>query len=119
MHKLLIMNKPNEMTSLAHVLEKLRLKKIDNEFTLTENGFTVGEGKCYKPEELKIIKVYRFEGDSDPADESVIYIIEANDGLIGYSMGAYGMNSDKEPDYNNFLRQIQVEDREDQQTFEI
>lgn len=113
------MNKPNEMTSLANVLEKLRLKNIDNEFKLAENGFTVGKGKCYNPEDLKIKKVYRFEGDSDPADESVIYIIEAKDGLMGYTMDAYGMNSDKDLDYDNFLRKIPVEDREHQMTFEI
>lgn len=113
------MNKPNEMTSLSNVLEKLRLKNIDNEFKLTEDGFTAGKGKCYAPEDLKIVKVYRFEGDSDPADESVIYIIEAKDGLIGYSMDAYGMNSDKDLEYDNFMRRIPVEDREHQLTFEI
>lgn len=113
------MNKPNEMTSLSSVLEKLRLKKIDNEFKLTDNGFTVNDSKHYAPEDLKIVKVFRFEGDSDPADESVIYIIKANDGLIGYSMDAYGMNSDKDLEYDNFMRKIPVEDREDQLLFEI
>jgi hypothetical protein len=76
------------MTTMSGVLEKLRLKKIDNEFKLNEEGFTAGKGKFYKPEELKIIRTYRFEGESDPEDNSAIYLIEATDGLIGYTRNA-------------------------------
>jgi len=115
------MYKPNEMTSITAVFEKLRLKKMDNEFKWTEGGFTAGKGKVYQPEDLKIIKVYRFEGDSDPSDESIIYILEANDGLTGYSMDAYGVytTQDNEMEYNNFVRKIPVEDREEQLIFEV
>jgi len=115
------MNKPTEMTSLSQVLEKLRLKKMDNEFRWTAEGFTAGKGKTYSPEELKIIKVFRFEGESDPGDSSVLYIIEANDGLIGYSIDAYGMYTSHEDEegYDNFIRKIPVENREEQQLFEI
>lgn len=115
------MYKPNEMTSLTAVLEKLRQKNMNNEFTWTEEGFTAGKGKVYQPEELKIIKVFRFEGDSDPGDENVIYLLEANDGLIGYSMDAYGVYTSQENalEYNNFMRRIPVENREDQLIFEV
>ena len=115
------MFKPSEMTSLSEILEKLRLKKMDNEFKCTDKGFTAGKNKNYQPEELKIIRTYRFEGDSDPADSSIIYLIEANDGLIGYSMDAYGMYSthDEEEGYDNFIRQIPVEERDEQLIFEV
>ncbi len=115
------MYKPNEMTSLTAVLEKLRLKKMDHEFKWIEGGFTAGKGKVYQPEDLKIIKVFRFEGDSDPGDENVIYLLEANDGLTGYSMDAYGMytSQENELEYNNFMRKIPVEDRDEQLIFEV
>ncbi len=115
------MDKPNEMTSLSTVLEKLRLKKLDNEFRWTAEGFTAGKNKAYSPEELKIIKTYRFEGDSDPSDSSIIYLIEAKDGLVGYSIDAYGVytNHENEEGYDNFVRQIPVEDREEQLIFEV
>ncbi len=115
------MFKPGEMTSSSVILEKLRLKKMDNEFNWTDKGFTAGKGKFYQPENLKIIKTYRFEGDSDPSDSSIIYLIEANDGLIGYSMDAYGMYSshDDEGGYDNFIRQIPVEERDEQLIFEM
>ena len=76
----------NMMTTLSGVLEKLRLKKQDNEFQIAEDQFLAPSGKLYNAEELSIIKTYRFEGDSDPGDSSILYLIEANDGLIGYSI---------------------------------
>jgi hypothetical protein len=54
-----------EMTTLSTVLEKLRDKKFDKEFQMTSEGFTPGNNKYYTPEDLKIIRTYRFEGDSD------------------------------------------------------
>jgi len=105
------------MTTLSHVLEKLRLKKIDNEFKMTAEGFTAGKGKYYKPEDLKIIRTYRFEGESNPEDNSVVYIIEATDGLIGYSIDAYGAYSDHDADYDDFLRKIPVDEKEEAQIF--
>lgn len=112
------MDKPSEMTTSSSVLEKLRLKRQDNEFCMTPEGFTAGKGKFYNPEDLKIIKTFRFEGDSDPSDSSIIYLIEANDGLIGYSQDAYGVYSDHDDEkYDDFIRSIPVEDRDEQQIF--
>jgi hypothetical protein len=115
------MNRPDQMTSLMQVMEKLRLEKKDNEFRWTPEGFSAGRGKTYQPEDLKIIKTFRFEGESNPDDSSVLYLIEANDGLIGYTLDSYGAASshDDEEGYDNFLRRIPVENRDDQLIFEL
>jgi len=107
-----MLTQPAQMTTLTSVLEQLRIKKHDNEFRMTEEGFTAGKGKTYKPEDLKIIRTFRFEGNSDPADSSVVYLIEANDGLIGYSLDAFGAYSDHEEEgYDEFIRNIPVEEK--------
>lgn len=107
-----------EMTTLTSVLENLRLKKMDNEFKMSTDGFGIGNNKFYQPEDLKIIRTYRFEGDSDPSDNSVLYLIEAKDGLMGYSMDAYGAYSDHEGEgYDDFIRQVPVDEREEQEIF--
>ncbi len=84
-------------------------------------GFTAGRGKNYQPQDLKIIRTFRFEGESNPDDSSILYVIEANDGLIGYSLDSYGAISshDNELGYDNFLRMIPVENRDDQLIFEL
>lgn len=110
---------PGEMTTPSSVLEKLRIKKRDNEFRITAEGFGIGNGKFYPPDQLTIVKTYRFEGDSDPSDSSIIYLIEANDGLVGYSMDAYGAYSNHADDgYDDFIRKIPMEERDEQIIFE-
>ena len=110
-----------EMNTVSEIMEKLRLKKIDNEFRWTEEGFCAPSGRCYQPEDLEIVKVYRFEGDSDPGDTAILYIIEAKDGLIGYSLDAYGVysNHDNEEGYDNFMRLIPQRGSNDQLMFEL
>lgn len=108
-----------EMTTLTSVLEKLRIKKMDNEFKMSPEGFGIGNNKYYQPEDLKIIRNYRFEGESDPSDNAVVYLIEANDGLIGYSLDAYGAYSDHEGEgYDDFIRKVPVDEREEQELFD-
>jgi len=104
-----------EMTTLSSVLEKLRLKRQDNEFTLAEGGFTCNSTKMYQPEDLTIIKTYRFEGDSDPSDNAILYLIQANDGLIGYSIDIYGAGSNNAEGYDDFIKKVPMEDRDDQE----
>ncbi len=111
-------NNNGEMTTLSVVLEKLRQKKQDNEFLLTAKGFGPGTGKYYTPEELKIIKTYRFEGDSDPSDSVILYVLEANDGKLGYSIDAYGVYSNHDDEkYDDFIRRVPMEEREEQEIF--
>ena len=106
------------MTTLSNVLEKLRVKKQDNELIMTEEGFTSPAGKLYQADELTIIKTYRFEGDSDPSDSSILYLIEARDGLIGYSIDAYGAYSNHDDvKYDDFIRKINVSERDEQEIF--
>ncbi len=110
-------DKPGKMNTITQVLEKLRLKNQANEFKWTYSGFSAGRGKCYQPEDLLIIKTYRFEGDSDPGDSAIIYIIQANDGLVGYSLDAYGAYSTNSGEYDDFIRKISMEDRDEQIIF--
>ncbi len=101
-----------DMTTLSSVMEKLRLRRQDNEFTMKDGGLAYGP-KTYQPDEVTIIKTFRFEGDSDPADSVILYLIEANDGLIGYSIDVYGANSNNEDEYDEFIKKVKVVDRGD------
>lgn len=113
------MSNPNAMATVTEVLNKLIDRGIANEFKVINGGLTVDGEKIYDPSELEIVKVFRFEGVSDPADMSVIYIIKASNGLIGYSMNAYGTYNDNELDYDNIMRQIPERGRDEQMQFEL
>lgn len=113
-------DKPGEMNTLSQVLNKLHSKGYDNEFKMSDHGRMqpVSGDQIYNPEDLKVIKTYRFEGESDPSDSSVLYLLEDKDGNIGYVMDAYGMyTSHDEEGFEAFMQKIPVEDREEQIIF--
>lgn len=52
-------------------------------------------GAQLSPDEFMIDEVYRFEGDTDPADESIVYAVSSNDGTVkGVLVDAYGTYAD-------------------------
>ena len=98
-----------EMDTISTVFNMLKQKKQDNEFVINTVGQLSLNGKSYNPDEIKIIKTYRFEGDSDPADEAIIYLIKAHDGVIGYSLDAYGVYTNHTNDgYAGLIQQMAI-----------
>ncbi len=50
---------------------------------------------CLNPNEFEIVEVYRFEGNSNPDDEDVVYAVESKDGTIkGVITSAFGKDAD-------------------------
>src|ERR1700684_3502201 len=47
------------------------------------------------PAEFEITEVYRFEGNSDPADEAIVYAIESRHGQRGVLVNGYGPSGDE------------------------
>ena len=47
-----------------------------------------------KAPEFEITEVYRFEGNSDPADEAVVYAIESRHGQKGVLVNGFGVSAD-------------------------
>lgn len=46
------------------------------------------------PNEFEITEVYRFEGNTDPADEAVVYAIESKHGQKGVLVNGFGPSAD-------------------------
>ncbi|MBN8787066.1 MAG: hypothetical protein J0I84_08245 [Terrimonas sp.] len=107
-----------QMTTLSEVINTLEERGHGDEFRMTDKGLTINEQVFFQPSDLTIIKTYRFEGDSNPDDESILFLIETSDKTIGYLIDAYGVYSTVEPErYIQFIREIRVEDRDEQLIF--
>ncbi|PUZ20461.1 hypothetical protein GA0116948_11644 [Chitinophaga costaii] len=112
--------KPGIMTTLSAVMEKMRKNGFDHELKMSDHGRmqSADTQKIYNPDELTIIKTYRFEGESDPSDSSILYLLEDKDGDKSYLLDAYGTYSTHdEAGFDEFMQKIPVEDREDQLLF--
>jgi hypothetical protein len=47
------------------------------------------------PDEFEIVEVHRYEGNSDPGDEEVVYAIESKHGHKGILVDAFGLYADE------------------------
>ncbi len=95
------------LESLSSVMNKAAGDGYKANFEATKKGIKeVESGKVYEPEKLHVVNFYRFEGASDPADNSILYVIEAEDGTKGMLVDAYGAYSD--PDVDRMIKKIPV-----------
>jgi hypothetical protein len=107
------------MNTLSEIMDVLQEKQVP-EFLFTDRGFTLDHQRHFGASELQIIKVYRFEGSSDPSDMSVLYVLETRDGgQKGYSLNAYGVYDDQGEAYSNFIREIPEKGHGEQLLFEL
>lgn len=67
--------------------------------------YSCATDKHFTPEEVKVINFYRFEGESDPADSSIMYVIESASGEKGTLIDAYGPYADE--NVTKFMREVE------------
>ncbi|GAB1405406.1 hypothetical protein MASR1M74_25870 [Lentimicrobium sp.] len=98
------------MVTLATVITKLTRKGFDTQFKVTPDGLlSLSTEKTYRPEEVKIKHFYRFEGESNPADNAILYAIKTNTGEMGTLVDGYGISSDHLVDA--FIKQVEWMDK--------
>ncbi len=87
----------SEMKTLVSSLNCLIQKGYSEDYKVNDAGLAaLKTGKVYQPDQVKVVDFYRFEGTSDPADESILYAIETNDGCKGTLVDSFGPSSDTE-----------------------
>ena len=95
-----------EMKTLATCLNKLVLDGYTEDFKAGERGvlLSLQHERMYVPGDVHIVNFFRFEGASDPADNSILYVIETNDGIKGTLVDAYGAYADAT--VNSFMEEV-------------
>ncbi len=85
---------PNYDT-VVDALHDLKARGFDFDFNLKETCLHCAQlDKELSPEDFDVVEIYRFEGASNPDDNSIVYAIESTDGLKGTLVNAYGIYSD-------------------------
>ena len=99
-------DKVTEMNSLSMVMAKAVKNGYRESFKVTPKGLVPqsDENRIYGPDQIQVVNFYRFEGESDPGDESIMYQIETNDGLKGVLVDAYGAYADEKTTV--FMQQV-------------
>jgi len=99
-------NSPDDMKTLASVLNKIVKDGYEENFKVTDKGLqSLETEKIYGPDQVNIVNFYRFEGASDPSESAILYVIEATDGAKGSLTDAYGMYAD--PEIDKFIKDVE------------
>lgn len=79
--------------TLSEAVNGLRKRGFTLDLNLQENCL-VCEGHRFGMNDFEIVEVHRFEGNTDPADEAIVYAIESNAGVKGVLVNGYGISAD-------------------------
>lgn len=82
--------------TMVEALEGLKKRGFTLDFNLANGALhNTTENIVLQPDDFSICEVYRFEGMSDPADNSVVYGIKSDKyNVKGVFVDAYGVYSD-------------------------
>lgn len=94
------------MKSLALCLNRMVLDGYTDDFKIVDSGLkSLKSERVYNPEEVHVKNYFRFEGQSDPNDNTIMYVIETTDGLKGTLVDAYGPYADVK--LSEFMQQVE------------
>jgi hypothetical protein len=83
-----------QFDTLIEAIDALRKEGYTEDFNLKENCLECGDFAIFH-DEFQVDKYFRFDGATNPDDESVLYAIAAKKhGIKGLLVNAYGMYSD-------------------------
>ena len=95
---------------LTEKLAELEEQGYQVDFKLTDGKLQVVDGEqSFSADQLTINEDFRFEGESNPDDMSILYALEAQDGTKGTVVHAYGPNANDE--ISEFMKQVKEQGR--------
>ncbi|UGU16955.1 phosphoribosylpyrophosphate synthetase [Sinomicrobium kalidii] len=84
----------NAYETLSEAIEELKKEGFTQDYNLQDKGVKNKEKNSHIPaEDLNVLQMYRFEGNTNPDDNSVLYAIETAKGERGLLLDAYGVYS--------------------------
>lgn len=84
----------NAYDTMSEAVNGLKKRGYELDFNLLENCL-ICNGNKFNVDDFEIVEVHRFEGNSDPSDEAVVYAIESNNGLKGVLVNGYGISANQ------------------------
>ena len=79
--------------TVSEAVNGLKKRGYELDFNLEENCLVCHAGK-FDIKDFEIVEVYRFEGNSDPSDEAIVYAIESVSGPKGVLVSGYGISAE-------------------------
>ncbi len=96
----------NSYDTVTEAVKDLKERGYTIDFNIAFDKLICSDKKiCLKPDEFEIVESHRFEGDSNPDDEDVVYAVESKEGNIkGTITSAFGLYAD--PASNRIIQKL-------------
>lgn len=86
---------PNYEPTLVETLENLRKEGYTEDFNIRFDSLICHKA-CLLPQEFEVDQVFRFEGNTNPSDEAILFAISSTNGdLKGVLVNSYGVYADE------------------------
>lgn len=86
---------PNYEPTLVETLETLRKEGYTEDFNIRFDSL-ICDKACLLPQEFTVDRTFRFEGNTNPSDEAILYAISSRSGdLKGVLVNSYGVYADE------------------------
>lgn len=79
--------------TVSEAVNGLKKRGFELDFNLAENCL-VCHGDKFDIRDFEITEIHRFEGNTDPSDEAIVYAIESVDGRKGVLVSGYGISAE-------------------------
>lgn len=79
--------------TLSEAVNGLKKRGFVTDFNLEENCL-VCHGDKFDITDFEIVELHRFEGNTDPSDEAIVYAIESVKGTKGILVSGYGISAE-------------------------
>jgi hypothetical protein len=83
-----------DYATVSEAINDLSRKGYSIDFNLPENIEKFENGE-FNADDFEVTGVYRYEGESDPGDEAIVYAIESKNGVKGVLVSGFGISSNK------------------------
>lgn len=84
---------PTHYATVTEALSKLHQQGFTTDFNIKGDCLIAGEDK-FNANEFDIVDTYRYEGNSDPGDEAIVYAIQSKSGVKGTLVTGYGASAE-------------------------
>jgi hypothetical protein len=79
--------------TVSEAIKAFKERGFTLDFNLAENCL-ICNGEKIMPGDFDIVDVFRYEGNTDPADEAAVYAIQSKSNQKGILVTGYGASSD-------------------------
>jgi hypothetical protein len=90
------MMEQRDYDSLVEAMNDLHKRGFGESFHAVEDGIRATQAKkVFPPEKMKVYGIYRFEGMTNPSDQSELFALETDNGIKGTLVHNYGADSNQ------------------------